>query len=216
MRHEKQPNKNIILVRRLTPHTHGESRTGDSWKTDCHQKNDGHKRSPIGYSLLTFSAHLPGVSRNAVLMQRLVAWLQHGMREAVVEIIRECQCVHRDSVNKIMESEVQRLKINPAQQVFMCDQNVNDLGNPVPLCVDTGWQVTHERLHNSTGLEITQKVRKVLYCAHSFTFLHESFMCLTHGDLPGRLLHCKETSLNRGGSDTERLETPQLQMLHRD
>lgn len=77
-------------------------------------------------------------------MQRLVAWLQHGMHEAVVEIIRECQCVHRDSVNKIMESEVQRLKINPGQQVSICDQNVDDLGNPVPLCVDAGRQVTHE------------------------------------------------------------------------
>lgn len=68
-------------------------------------------------------------------MQRLVAWLQHGMHEAVVEIIRECQRVHREFVNKIVESEDQRLKINPAQQVFICDQNVDGLGNPAPLCV---------------------------------------------------------------------------------
>lgn len=112
-----------------------------------------------------------------MLMQRLVAWLQHGMHEAVVEIVRECQCVHRDSVNKIMESEVQRLKINPAQQVFWCDQNVDDLGL-VPLCVDTGWQVTHEwNSHNSTGLEITHKVRKGLYWLHSFTFM--SPLCIS-------------------------------------
>lgn len=62
------------------------------------------------------------------------------MHEAVVEIIRECQRVHRDFVNKIVESEDQRLKINPAQQVFICDQNGDDLGNPAPL----GWK-SHQR-----------------------------------------------------------------------
>lgn len=149
-------------------------------------------------------------------MQRLVAWLQHGMHEAVVEIVRECQCVHRDSVNKIMESEVQRLKIDPAQQVFWCDQNVDDLGL-VPLCVDTGWQVTHEWLHNSTGLEITHGQKGVLLT--TLIHFHESFMYLTHWDLHGNLLHCKKKkkkSLKRGGSNTETLETPQLQTLHKE
>lgn len=88
---------------------------------------------------------------------------------------------------KIMESEDQRLKINPAQQVFICDQNGDDLANPAPLCVDAGRQVTYEWLHNLAGLEIKQKVRKGLYCIHSFTFM--SPLCVSPMETWRRVRH---------------------------
>lgn len=95
--------KTPFLPRANVWHTHRESYTAENYPLEnvklCTQKECVLvlkcvalcRQSLTDASLLTFSAHFPGVSHNAVL-QRLVAWLQRGVHTAVIDITSACEC----------------------------------------------------------------------------------------------------------------------------